>query len=47
MSSISAGTTIGTALVSEGTTDGTLVLKTNGTTTALMSHLLVRLMDLF
>lgn len=35
MSSISAGTTIGTALVSEGTTDGTLVLKTNGTTTAL------------
>ena len=34
MSSISAGTTIGTALVSEGTTDGTLVLKTNGTTTA-------------
>lgn len=34
MSNISAGTTVGTALVSEGNTDGTLVLRTNGTTTA-------------
>lgn len=35
MSNISSGTTIGTALVSEGNTDGTLVFKTNGSTTAL------------
>lgn len=35
MSSISAGTTSGTALVSAGDTSGTLLLKTNGTTTAL------------
>jgi hypothetical protein len=34
MSSISAGTTTGTALVSTGDTTGELVLKTNGTTTA-------------
>jgi len=34
MSNISAGTTVGTALVNEGNTDGTLVLRTNGTTTA-------------
>jgi hypothetical protein len=34
MSSISAGTTTGTALVSAGDTTGELVLKTNGTTTA-------------
>lgn len=34
MSSISAGTTTGTALVSTGDTTGQLVLKTNGTTTA-------------
>jgi hypothetical protein len=34
MSSISAGTSTGTALVSTGNTDGTLVLQTNGTTTA-------------
>lgn len=35
MSTISAGTTAGTALVSAGDTTGTLVLQTNGTTTAL------------
>lgn len=35
MSTISAGTTSGTALVSTGNTAGTLVLQTNGTTTAL------------
>lgn len=35
MSSISAGTASGTALVSTGDTTGVLVLKTNGTTTAL------------
>jgi hypothetical protein len=35
MSSISAGTTSGTALVSTADTTGALVLKTNGTTTAL------------
>lgn len=35
MSTISAGTTSGTALVSSGDTTGTLVLQTNGTTTAL------------
>jgi hypothetical protein len=35
MSTISAGTTSGTALVSSGDTAGTLVLQTNGTTTAL------------
>jgi hypothetical protein len=35
MSTISAGTTTGTALVSAGDTTGTLVLQTNGTTTAL------------
>lgn len=35
MSSISAGTATGTALVSTGDTTGVLVLKTNGTTTAL------------
>ena len=35
MSSISAGTTTTTALVSTGDTGGTLVFKTNGTTTAL------------
>lgn len=34
MSSISAGTTSGTALVSSGDTTGELLLKTNGTTTA-------------
>jgi hypothetical protein len=34
MSSISAGTTSGTALVSSGDTTGTLIFKTNGTTTA-------------
>jgi hypothetical protein len=34
MSSISAGTTSGTALVSTGDTTGNLVLQTNGTTTA-------------
>jgi hypothetical protein len=34
MSSISAGTTTGTALVSTGDTTGQLVLKTNGSTTA-------------
>lgn len=34
MSSISAGTTLGTALVSTGDTTGELLLKTNGTTTA-------------
>ena len=34
MSTISAGTTSGTALVSSGDTTGTLVLQTNGTTTA-------------
>ena len=34
MSSISAGTTSGTALVSTGDTTGNLVLRTNGTTTA-------------
>jgi hypothetical protein len=34
MSSISAGTTSGTALVSTGDTTGALVLQTNGTTTA-------------
>lgn len=34
MSSISAGTTSGTALVSSGDTSGTLVLQTNGATTA-------------
>jgi len=35
MSTIAAGTTSGTALVSTGNTDGTLVFQTNGTTTAL------------
>lgn len=35
MSSISAGTSTGTALVNTGDTTGTLVLKTNGSTTAL------------
>lgn len=35
MSTISAGTTSGTALVSSGDTTGELVFKTNGTTTAL------------
>lgn len=35
MSSISAGTTSGTALVNSGDTTGNLVLKTNGSTTAL------------
>lgn len=35
MSNISSGITVGTALVNEGNTDGTLVLRTNGTTTAL------------
>lgn len=35
MSTISAGTTTGTALVSTGDTAGTLVFQTNGTTTAL------------
>lgn len=35
MSSISAGTTSGTALVSSGDTTGALLLRTNGTTTAL------------
>lgn len=35
MSTISAGTTSGTALVSSGDTSGNLVLQTNGTTTAL------------
>lgn len=35
MSTISAGTTSGTALVSSGDTTGQLVFKTNGTTTAL------------
>ena len=35
MSSIAAGTTSGTALVSTGNTAGTLVFQTNGTTTAL------------
>jgi hypothetical protein len=35
MSSISAGTTSGTALVSTGNTDGTLQLQVNGTTPAL------------
>ena len=34
MSTISAGTTSGTALVNAGDTTGTLVLQTNGTTTA-------------
>ena len=34
MSSISAGTTSGTALVSSGDTSGTLQLQINGTTTA-------------
>jgi hypothetical protein len=34
MSTISAGTTSGTALVTSGDTSGTLVLQTNGTTTA-------------
>ena len=34
MSSISAGTTLTTALVSTGDTTGELVFKTNGTTTA-------------
>jgi len=34
MSTISAGTTVGTALVNTGDTTGTLVLQTNGTTTA-------------
>jgi hypothetical protein len=34
MSSIAAGTTLITALVSTGDTAGELVLKTNGTTTA-------------
>ena len=34
MSSIAAGTTLITALVSTGDTTGELVLKTNGTTTA-------------
>ena len=35
MSTISAGTTTGTALVNAGDTTGTLVFQTNGTTTAL------------
>lgn len=35
MSSIAAGTTLTTALVATGDTAGNLVLKTNGTTTAL------------
>jgi hypothetical protein len=35
MSTISAGTTTGTALVNTGDTSGNLVLQTNGTTTAL------------
>jgi hypothetical protein len=35
MSTIAAGTTSGTALVSTGNTTGTLVFQTNGTTTAL------------
>jgi hypothetical protein len=35
MSSIAAGTTLTTALVSTGDTTGELVFKTNGTTTAL------------
>jgi len=35
MSTIAAGTTSNTALVSTGNTDGTLVFQTNGTTTAL------------
>jgi hypothetical protein len=35
MSTISSGTTSGTALVSSGDTTGALVLQTNGTTTAL------------
>jgi hypothetical protein len=35
MSSIAAGTTLTTALVSTGDTTGELVLKTNGTTTAI------------
>lgn len=35
MSTIAAGTTSGTALVSSGDTTGTLVFQTNGTTTAL------------
>jgi hypothetical protein len=35
MSTIKAGTTIGTALVTEGDTTGQLVFQTNGTTTAL------------
>lgn len=35
MSSISAGTTTGTALVNSGDTTGALVFKTNGSTTAL------------
>lgn len=35
MSTISAGTSSGTALVSSGDTTGNLVLQTNGTTTAL------------
>ena len=35
MSTIAAGTTSGTALVSTGNTAGTLVFQTNGTTTAL------------
>jgi len=35
MSSISAGTTLTTSLVHTGDTTGQLVLKTNGTTTAL------------
>ena len=35
MSSIAAGTTTGSALVSTGDTTGELVFKTNGTTTAL------------
>jgi hypothetical protein len=34
MSTISAGTTVGTALVNTGDTTGNLVLQTNGTTTA-------------
>ena len=34
MSSIAAGTSTGTALVSSGDTTGALVLQTNGTTTA-------------
>lgn len=34
MSSIAAGTTVTTALVNTGDTTGSLVLKTNGTTTA-------------